>query len=476
MDHAEPAAPFHFGKNTRSNCIAASASIALAVFFASIIATFIRPIGLPLAPFWPANAVMVGLLIRLPQARKMVSWIGAAAAFFCADLLMGTSLEMTVVLNLVNLASIGAAYSVFIKLPVRVVEMRDSASVPCLLLGSMAGALTGGLGGMAANPFLFGGGIKNGWEFWCVTELANYITVLPLILAAPGSIRTLVKLPSFSLTNIAPVAALAFSCIAGHLIGGPGAILFVVPALLWCGLSYSVYMTAFLTMICGYWVLSELVAAYLPVAEQSTESFGAVSYRLGVSLMMLAPVMQSVTSSARRSTIDNLWDVAHRDELTGIANRRAFLSGAPKIIEQSNGMAAVMLLDIDHFKLFNDRFGHSAGDAILVELVQRVSHCLRSCDLFGRLGGEEFAVIIPECAPEQAWLIAERIRTSVKAKTVSWNGNEDIQLTVSIGLANASHDHETIDQLLKMADAALYSAKNDGRDRVQLFVQDDEAR
>lgn len=452
------------------NNASVSLLIFLVVFLFCLMGILTRPIGF-LATFWPANAVMLGLFLRIPEARSWAGWTASFSAFLAADLATGSSFEKAIILNGINLASVAGAFSLFCRLPARIVELQHPASVPFLLLGSMAGSLAGGIGGMFANPYLFGESAGSGLQFWFVTEFANYIAVLPLILSAPNPFCAKAAFHRPSPAQIAPFAALCLSCLASITIGGAGAIVFIVPALLWCGLTYSVFVTAALTATSSYWALAQLVAIYLPDGSQGSASFDLISYRLGVSLVALSPIMQAVTSTGRRSTIDHLKDAANRDSLTQIANRRAFLDRAQAIIGQDAGPSVMLMMDLDHFKRINDSFGHAIGDMVLVECARRVSACLRDCDLFGRLGGEEFAILIPGCSLRQGYLIAERIRRAISSERLTFDHGRSLMVTASIGVAPVDPDRNSVAESLGKADTALYSAKRGGRDRVETFFQ-----
>jgi diguanylate cyclase (GGDEF)-like protein/PAS domain S-box-containing protein len=163
--------------------------------------------------------------------------------------------------------------------------------------------------------------------------------------------------------------------------------------------------------------------------------------------------------------------LANTDALTGALSRRNFLNLAELELARSTryGMPLMLLmLDLDHFKLINDQFGHAGGDAVLQEFVRTVLGVLRESDLIGRLGGEEFAVLLPNTTTEGGCALAQRIIDSVHARPVEVEG-QCIAYTVSIGAAKLSHE-ATFACLLGAADAALYRAKNGGRDRLEVAV------
>jgi diguanylate cyclase (GGDEF)-like protein len=149
--------------------------------------------------------------------------------------------------------------------------------------------------------------------------------------------------------------------------------------------------------------------------------------------------------------------MASTDPLTGLLNRRAWDDALTRLMNQAelNGEPlAVAVLDVDHFKAYNDRYGHMAGDARLAEFAPAARQCLRKDDIFARWGGEEFVVALPGCAPAQAHIILERIRAAIPAG-----------LTCSIGHTTWIPG-EDLDDCIGRADEALYTAKQAGRDRL----------
>ena len=173
--------------------------------------------------------------------------------------------------------------------------------------------------------------------------------------------------------------------------------------------------------------------------------------------------------TVRKGLLQELRRQAMIDELTGIANRRQFLASAEKEIERSrrHGTAfSLLMLHIDHFKNVNDRFGHAMGDLALKSVASTCAGALRASDLIGRVGGEEFAVLIPETNLQQSLPVAERMRQEVAAIRLSSPGGTPIPLTISIGIAELRHYSEGLGELMARADKALYIAKQTGRNRV----------
>jgi diguanylate cyclase (GGDEF)-like protein len=158
-------------------------------------------------------------------------------------------------------------------------------------------------------------------------------------------------------------------------------------------------------------------------------------------------------------------ELANLDDLTGLRNRRSILNTA-SILDRSEahtGSLSLLMIDIDHFKTINDRFGHQVGDDML-RLVSGVLRTqVRTTDIVGRYGGEEFLVLMPDTGPEGALLVAEKVRRAVAEKVI-----QPVPVTISIGVATTSENDVTLDRTLSRADAALYAAKEAGRNRVHV--------
>ena len=175
-------------------------------------------------------------------------------------------------------------------------------------------------------------------------------------------------------------------------------------------------------------------------------------------------VVRDITE--RRHSAEELRRVLTEDHLTGVLNRHCFLDRAERELLRQvrhDGRCCIAMVDADHFKAVNDTYGHAAGDAALRAIADVLQTETHEDDLVGRLGGEEFAVLMPATAPELAEQVAERLRAGVAALRLEHEG-QPLLLTVSIGIAEGGA--ADLRQLLMDADAALYAAKRSGRNRV----------
>lgn len=160
--------------------------------------------------------------------------------------------------------------------------------------------------------------------------------------------------------------------------------------------------------------------------------------------------------------------LARVDPLTGVKNRLALNEAVNQMLAQAARVErplGVLMIDADHFKSVNDRFGHGGGDKVLLALVDAIRSTLRASNVIGRIGGEEFVVLAPDSSLEQVRVLAERIRATVEATPLMIDGHL-LQLTVSIGVAVAQSGERDAAGLLRRADGALYAAKHAGRNRV----------
>jgi len=164
--------------------------------------------------------------------------------------------------------------------------------------------------------------------------------------------------------------------------------------------------------------------------------------------------------------------LARRDGLTGIFNRQHFFETAQDTLRygaRNSREASLLVLDLDHFKSVNDMHGHAAGDAVLKRAVHACQARLRSIDLFGRLGGEEFAILLPDCSEATAVERADEMRAAIAGARRTGDAAADVQVTASFGVASTRMCGYNLPTLLAKADQALYVAKNAGRNRVATF-------
>jgi two-component system cell cycle response regulator len=205
---------------------------------------------------------------------------------------------------------------------------------------------------------------------------------------------------------------------------------------------------------------------------------------IGASDMIMAPIdrqelLARIRTQTRRTRyveilrerVDRGLELSVIDQLTGLYNRRYMNNQLQQLMHRAvmgGKPLSVMMLDIDHFKPINDTHGHHAGDEVLQELADRLRQNIRPMDVPCRPGGEEFLVILPETPGELAMAAAERVRRAIAAEPfLVMSETKEIRVTVSAGVSSLTGAHDTIADMMKRADAALYQAKSSGRNRVE---------
>jgi diguanylate cyclase (GGDEF)-like protein len=188
---------------------------------------------------------------------------------------------------------------------------------------------------------------------------------------------------------------------------------------------------------------------------------------LGLLLMRWLPKAEGERDRSEKVKAD-LETLATMDGLTSLLNRRQFeIIGLAEWtrFQRYGRPLSLLLLDVDNFKLVNDRFGHDAGDVVLREVAKSCKTAARDTDIVARIGGEEFALLLPETDETAAAIFAERLRERIEREAYSWGGDKP-RVSVSIGVAGGTLSMSGFEILLKRADEALYRAKDAGRNRV----------
>jgi len=219
----------------------------------------------------------------------------------------------------------------------------------------------------------------------------------------------------------------------------------------------------------------------IPIADYYPYSFEADVEGIAMAGLTLEPMLFAVALGFVLLLMTReRWDAettlaATTDVLTGSFNRRGFFEAADAARERAhrNGESvSLLLLDLDHFKQVNDTYGHAAGDEVLQSFTSRVRGVLHVDDIFGRIGGEEFTILMPHAGAGEAEALAERVRNTVDAQPIMWRANR-IRVSVSVGLAVDAEAGRSLDELLEDADKALYEAKRLGRNQVVAARSDD---
>ncbi len=449
------------------------------VLVLSLVGIYSRPAGY-LASFWPANAVLLGLLVRYPRwGRRPSTWVLAYLAYVLADVVTGASPLWSLGFALANEVGVFGGWWFLVRRPRAVLELRQSRAILDILIGcGLAGGVSTLLGGPLGHYF-FGLSWAQAYISWMVTEFAAFILLIPVFLAAPRPYawRWRLWLPGKAMDayHVLPILSLVLSETIALTVGGPGSLGFSVPAMVWCAMAYGVRPTVLLNLVVCLWkTVSISLGAFGFGLGHVAE---ITSLRLGIALLSLAPLTVACTYALRQQALQQLRQWVDHDMLTGAWSRRTLLERGTKLLARMRDEGqpmAVLMLDLDHFKSINDQYGHANGDRVLQQFVQLAQRLLRPEDMLGRMGGEEFAVLLPRTGAEQARQVARRLCTQLARQPMELELGACIRVSCSIGVAaiTAWDSANALEKHLGWADQALYQAKAAGRDQVQVYVGD----
>lgn len=447
------------------------------VFLACLAGILSRPSDF-IAVIWPANALLLGLLLRNRLlASRPLSWVLAFTAFVAADLVTGSEARAALGMSASNLLGVAAGWVYLRRQGSSTLDFKRQHSVLHLLAGSTLAALGSAVPGTLASAHIFDSAVWPTLQRWFAGELFDMLLILPVILAAPRGwmwhwhwhwrplIHALSRPPRL------PLLALVVSIALVYALHGPGSVGYLVPALVWCAMSYGVWGTALLTLLACTSATAMLLATGVVGFSQRLIQ-DATSFQIGMALISLAPITVSVAHQLRARALSKLRFALNHDELTNALSRRTLMERGSRLVHRlamEGGRMAVLMADMDHFKRINDTYGHAQGDAVLRHFTTLVLHNLRAQDLFGRIGGEEFALLLPGATAEQAMAVAERINRQMREHPFGQRNGAPLYATVSMGLraAHPLQPGDSLEKLLSDADAALYDAKRGGRDQIR---------
>jgi diguanylate cyclase (GGDEF)-like protein len=268
------------------------------------------------------------------------------------------------------------------------------------------------------------------------------------------------RMPLWSLPLLAPLGTLLIS-LAAWVTRSPAdgsELLYMWPAL---------YTAYFFRVRVAFANVALIGVVYTPIAITSlgyARGLTPSAYLLGtsvVTVLIVASLRRQLNALLAASLLD-----ARTDRLTGLTNRRGWDEDLNREVAEQRGTGghlSLLMIDLDHFKLLNDSYGHAAGDEALAKVATELRDGARQSDVLARLGGEEFGLLLPGCATAEATRVAEDLRSGLEEASRSW----PTPVTVSIGVASVPEHAASAETLLHAADLALYAAKRAGRNRVR---------
>ncbi|MCX8956305.1 GGDEF domain-containing protein [Erwinia psidii] len=422
--------------------------------------------------FWPANAVLTGLLIRFPQLDYRLILPAIYPGLVVGNILNGVPLLSSIQYDVANMAFIVTAYAVLLSTHLtQPYPRRLRALIRVFPASLIAAAVCAGIGSNISQVPLHSD-LTRIWLIWFCEQLSTAIMLLPLVITLPRRHELPQLFHDLKTSPLLPLVLLVICTVTGMRIGGSSNLLFPLPALMWCAISYPIFFTCLLTMITGISEIVLVASTLLNIQETDgifrIESLAPV--RLGMAAMAISPLIVALSTTANKKLVARITRRADYDFLTGALTRSGLSSRLDAIMARSDRQGvfcgAVFIIDIDHFKKINDNWGHAAGDYVLAKTVERIRQSLQPGAIISRMGGEEFLVLMNGISRPRAYLIAERLRLNIEKHSLALNG-EDLSVTISIGTSMLNNTHDgSLDASINEADEQLYIAKSSGRNRV----------
>ncbi|WP_275555338.1 sensor domain-containing diguanylate cyclase [Mixta sp. Marseille-Q2659] len=430
-----------------------------------------------LSLFWPINALLTAIFVRFPWLHRPRYYLVCYGAMVFNDTLFSGWAIPAFTINGANIVFMLVAVSMLnpraglINASGRV---KSALSIfPACLLASVMCASWGAL----AQGLRFNEQLLPAWSDWFSEQFSTGVLLLPFLLTLPRRSTLLSSLGHGQ--RCWPVLMLGMSIGAAVIIGGGGSLSFPVPALIWCAISYPLWLTSGLTLLTG---ITEIILVVHGVMNiQGDDSLLPLSHlasaRLGVATVAISPLIVAVSMDAIRQLNHQLTLRANHDFLTRQFSRSGLYDRLHQL-ERAQALrgrrASVLLIDIDHFKAINDNYGHDAGDAVLVDVAQRMQQTVDQSGLVCRFGGEEFLVLLFDLDETQLLEKAEGIRRCIMQQKFMLRGNA-VAVTVSIGVASGQlagvSVNDAFNRLVSAADKQLFISKRSGRNRTTLMPE-----
>jgi diguanylate cyclase len=458
----------------------------VAFFVATLLGIYLSRLVDNTAAIWIPNGILLAAL--LARADRALALFGAgAAASFAANLATEHGIAASLIVTAGNMAEVGvAAWAIRRWAGSGFLFTRVAGAVRFTLIAGLLAPAVGATvaaAGLAALDSEF----LDVWGRWFVGDALGLLIITPILVILDarwrqGADAVLAARPRGEVAGL--LAGTLASAAIVFAIPAEAALFLLLPLVLVATFRMGPFGAAAACVIIAGVGVWETVHGHGPVALfDGPEPMRILYFQLflGVLFLSALPVAAALSErqalsaelaaafDAARSAAASFYDQASTDELTGVATRRRFLERLREEVAAARVRGtdlALLVLDVDHFKAINDAHGHPAGDQMLRTIADTCREATRGRDLVGRLGGEEFAVLMPDATAEGAAAVSERLRLAVAAARIDAGNGVTMRATVSLGLATLRGQDG--DRLLSDADRALYAAKRAGRNRLTI--------
>ena len=440
-----------------------------------------------IATLWPPNGMLVAALLLSDRRHWTSILIAGAIGSVAANILNGNSALAAGSITVANLVEAYIAAAIIRRETQGHSLFQRSSDVVVLIVAAITAALIAGALSAASASLLAGAPFVTIFVKWVLGDVLGLLVVMPIAVIAYDLITRGPDLMLARSTHLA--AALIFLGVLGvsmavFVPGLPPVQFLVMPTVLLASFRLGPLGAALSTVIVAIvGSIGTVLAAQAGASSSDQVTLSVFTFQLQLATLFLTALPIGSAMAQRSRLEQNLTDEKERadrfaremvtlvnvDDLTGLATRRHFLDQLDTMAATArrvNQPLTLAMIDIDHFKPINDQYGHAVGDAVLMAIGAACRTAVRSNDVIGRLGGEEFAMLMPLTDQETAYRIVDRLREAVAAIAIPTGDGRAVSVTISVGMATFAN--QQIDRLLLDADRALYSAKKTGRNRIVL--------
>ncbi len=440
-----------------------------------------------IATLWPPNGMLVAALLLSRRRRWMDIMVAGAIGSVAANLVNGNTAVTAVSITVANLVEAFIAAAIIRRETRNHVLFQRSSDVVVLIVASVTAALCSGvLSAMSAN-LLAGAPFTTIFIKWVLGDVLGLLVVMPIAVIAYDLVTNgpdLMLARSSWLEAALILAGVLGVSIAVFMPDVPPVQFLVMPTVLLASFRLGPLGAALSTVIVAVvGSIGTVLAARAGAGTPDQITLNVFNFQLNLATLFLTALPIGSAMAQRSQLEQNLTDEKERadryasematlvnvDDLTGLATRRYFLEQLDLMASTArwaNQPLTLAMIDIDHFKPINDEYGHAVGDAVLMAIGAACRTAVRGADVIGRLGGEEFAMLMPLTDQDTAYRIVDRLREAVAAISIPTGDGSAVSVTISVGMA--MFGGQQIDHLLLDADRALYSAKKTGRNRIVL--------
>lgn len=284
-------------------------------FLLSLVGILSRPIG-SLSLFWPVNAILLGLLLRKPIYATPLGWLTTYLGMIVADLITGEGWSLALWLNACNMSLIAVGYGIMLMLPQSQRRMGKPQAILYMFSASLAGAAVASTLSVLRNDSLYNNTVVIAWLAWFSEQFSTTLLLLPVLMAAPRLKQLLRMQVRWRLQGCLPLLALLLSLVFSVYIGGPGAIAFPIPALLWCAVRYQLFPVTLLTLLTGMTEISSISANLMLYETPNNHNAfldTLMSARLGIAMLVMGPLILASSIAANRKLMRRLEHSANHD-------------------------------------------------------------------------------------------------------------------------------------------------------------------